>query len=189
MHLIRRLHYQKDGSGIHSILRRSSSDECLAHHSHTFPQMHTVQIRRVCEASQLRGDGENRQQQDKRPPAAANIHSPNASNASTWRTLLQLAGKQERLCALIALTEPDIITLQEIWDFQYLESINSLPYHCTTAGDFHGGGMATLIHRRHTTRAKMHVERHDHWLGVSVKVRDKRLVRGREHPHYPIHGQ
>ena len=22
----------------------------------------------------------------------------------------------------------------------------------------------------------MHVERHDHWLGVSVKVRDKRLV-------------
>ena len=71
---------------------------------------------------------------------------------------------------------PDIITLQEIWDFQHLESIRGLPYHCITANDFHGGGLATLIHWRHAARAKMHVERHDHWLGVSVKVRDKRLV-------------
>ena len=87
-----------------------------------------------------------------------------------------LRGKQGTLCALIALTEPDIITLQETWDYQYLESIRGLPYHRTTADDFHGGGLATLIQWRHATRAKMHVERHDHWLGVSVKVRDKRLV-------------
>ena len=87
-----------------------------------------------------------------------------------------LRGNQGRLYALTAVSEPDTITLQEIWDYQCLESIPGLAYHCTTANDFHSGGLATLIHLSHATGAEMHVERHDRWRGVLVKVQDKGLV-------------
>ena len=44
------------------------------------------------------------------------------------------------------------------------------------ASDLHTRTLAELIHWRHATRAKMHVQKHDHWLGVSIKVREKLLV-------------
>ena len=80
------------------------------------------------------------------PPQPISINQMPAMRA-VGANCCSVRAEQERLCGLIAPTQPDIITLQEIWDFQYLQSIKNLPYRCTTAKDFHRGGLATLLAR------------------------------------------
>ena len=75
-----------------------------------------------------------------------------------------LNGKLPRLLALLALVEPDVVCGQETWEAFEPSDQASLPFLVFTGPQFDGGGLLTLIHRRHAGPRPPSVlkERHCH---------------------------
>ena len=60
-----------------------------------------------------------------------------------------LRGKLLRLIALITLVGPDVVCVQETWEGFEPSDLAGLPYLVFVDPQFDGGGLLTLIHRRH----------------------------------------
>ena len=78
-----------------------------------------------------------------------------------------LRGKLSRLIALITLVEPDVVCVQETWEGFESSDLAGLPYRVFASPQFDGGGLLTLIHRRHTGPRPPSLLRERHYLGVS----------------------
>ena len=79
-----------------------------------------------------------------------------------------LAKKQEKLAALIVLTDLDILCPQEVWEAAYLDCLQLLPYRQFRSVSFQGGGLAILVHLRWLGKVKPKVSLNEHWMGVTA---------------------
>ena len=77
--------------------------------------------------------------------------------------------KPETLTALIVLTDPDILCLQEVWEATYLDCLRLLPYRQFRSVSFQGGGLASLVHLRWLGKLKPKFPLNEHWMGVTIK--------------------
>ena len=84
-----------------------------------------------------------------------------------------LADKLHRLLALLYLVEPDVVIVQEVWTRFDPSSVGSTPFHAEVTEPYDGGGLLTLIHRRHTGAERPRVKRGRHHLCVAVRSTPK----------------
>ena len=87
-----------------------------------------------------------------------------------------LADKLHRLMALLFHVEPDVVLIQEAWTRFDPASLSGAPFHVEVTEPYDGGGLITLIHRRHKGSGRPQVKRGRHHLCVSVQTTPKSVL-------------
>ena len=81
-------------------------------------------------------------------PALPNRSRHRVHGKGFGNQLRKFGKKKEKPAALIVLTNPDILCLQEVWEAAYLDCLQLLPYRQLRSVSFQGGGLAILEHLR-----------------------------------------